>query len=164
MKCCFISNKSKAASVLCKPIRAKLWPISEQRENWNSLSDCHLHISKYHLVHRRPNTRFYGACRTYTNFFYLILILGQFRIIWRKRQAALHSALFNYTPLRVRRGSIRVQLGSIRVWRGSIRVRRGSVRVRHGTDKNKQLTIIKPTQTGINRNKLTFCTIKSLEP
>ncbi len=32
-----------------------------------------------------------------------------------------------------------------------------------GTDKNKQLTIIKPTQTGINCNKWTFWTIKSLE-
>jgi hypothetical protein len=49
--------------------------------------------------------------------------------------AALHSTLFNYTPL-----------------------------VIGGTDKNKQLTIIKPTQTGIHRNKYTFCTIKSLEP
>ncbi len=39
------------------------------------------------------------------------------------RQAALHSALFNYTPL-----------------------------VIGGTDKNKQLTIVKPMQTGINRN------------
>jgi hypothetical protein len=29
-----------------------------------------------------------------------------------------------------------------------------------GTDKNKQLTIIKPTQTGIKRNKSTFCIIK----
>jgi hypothetical protein len=43
-----------------------------------------------------------------------------------KMQAALHSALFNYTPLVIR-----------------------------GTSKNKQLTIIKPTQTGINAiNKL----------
>ena len=41
-----------------------------------------------------------------------------------KMQAALHSALLNYTPLVIRR-----------------------------TDKNKQLTIVKPTQTGINRNK-----------
>ncbi len=39
------------------------------------------------------------------------------------RQAALQSALFNYTPL-----------------------------VIGGTDKNKQLTIIKPTQSGINHN------------
>ncbi len=69
-----------------------------------------------------PNTRFYGACRTYDNFFYLIPILRRFRIIKCKRQAALHSALFNYTPLVVR-----------------------------GIDKNKQQTIIKPTQTGINR-------------
>ncbi len=29
----FISNKSEAASVLCKPKEAKLWPISDQREN-----------------------------------------------------------------------------------------------------------------------------------
>jgi hypothetical protein len=33
-----------------------------------------------------------------------------------------------------------------------------------GTDKNKQLTIVKPTQNGINRNKYTFCVLKSLEP
>jgi hypothetical protein len=32
-----------------------------------------------------------------------------------------------------------------------------------GADKNKQLTIVKPTQNGINRNKKTFCTIRSLE-
>ncbi len=38
--------------------------------------------------------------------------------------SCFHSALFNNTPLVI--------------W---------------GTDKNKQLTIIKPTQTGINRNK-----------
>jgi hypothetical protein len=114
----------KAASVLCKLIGAKLWTISEHRETCNSLSDCYLHISKYHLAHRRPSTRFYGACRTYANFFYLKPILRQFRIIRCKRQAALHSALFNYTPLVIR-----------------------------GTSKNKQLTIIKPTQTGINRNK-----------
>ncbi len=31
-------------------------------------------------------------------------------------------------------------------------------------DKNKQLTSSMPTQTGINRNKETFCIIKSLEP
>jgi len=33
-----------------------------------------------------------------------------------------------------------------------------------GADKYKQLAIIKPTKTGINRNKYTFCTLKSLEP
>jgi hypothetical protein len=33
-----------------------------------------------------------------------------------------------------------------------------------GADKNKQLTIIKPTQTGINRNKYFFFILKSLEP
>ncbi len=37
------------------------------------LLDCYLHISKYHLAHRRPNTRFYGACITYANFFYVKL-------------------------------------------------------------------------------------------
>ncbi len=51
-------------------------------------------------------------------------ILRQFRIIRCNRQAALHSAVFNYTPF-----------------------------VIGGADKNKQLTNIKPTQTGINRNK-----------
>jgi hypothetical protein len=89
-----------AALVLYEPIEAKLWPISERRENWNSLSDCYLHIGKYHLAHHRPNTRFYGACRTYTNFFCLILILHRFRII--DARGALHSALFNYTPLVIR--------------------------------------------------------------
>jgi hypothetical protein len=59
--------------------------------------------------------------------FLLDPILSQFRIIRCNRQAALHSAMFNYTPL-----------------------------VIGGADKNKQLTNIKPTQTGINRNKLTF--------
>jgi hypothetical protein len=56
--------------------------------------------------------------------FLQIPILRRFRIIRCNRQAALHSGLFNYTPL-----------------------------VLGGTDKNKQLAIIKPTQTGINRNK-----------
>jgi hypothetical protein len=49
-------------------------------------------------------------------FFYLIPTLRRFRILRCKRQAALHSALFNYTPL-----------------------------VIGGTDKNKQLTNFKPT-------------------
>jgi hypothetical protein len=31
-------------------------------------------------------------------------------------------------------------------------------------DKNKQLTNIKPTQTGINRNKYTFYVLKSVKP
>jgi hypothetical protein len=51
-------------------------------------------------------------------------ILRRLRIIKCNRQAALHSAMINYTPL-----------------------------VIGGADKNKQLTNIKPTQTGINRNK-----------
>ncbi len=75
------------------------------------------------------------VCRTYANFLCMVPILRRFRIVRCNRQAALHWALVNYTPLVIR-----------------------------GTSKNKQLTIIKPTQTGINRNKWTFCTIKSLEP
>jgi len=55
---------------------------------------------------------------------YLIPILRRFRIIGCNRQAALLSALFIYTS-----------------------------HVIDGTDKNKQLTIVKQTQTGINRNK-----------
>jgi hypothetical protein len=46
------------------------------------------------------------------------------QILRFKRQAALHSVLFTYTPLEI-----------------------------GGADKNKQLTIIRPTQNGINRNK-----------
>jgi hypothetical protein len=116
-----MSNQSEAASVLCKPIGVKHWPIAEHRENCNSLADCYLHISKYYLVHCRPDTWFYGVCRTYPNFFYFIPILCRFRIIICMQQAALLSGLFNYTPLVIRR-----------------------------SDKNKQLTIIKPTQTGTN--------------
>jgi hypothetical protein len=56
--------------------------------------------------------------------FLLDPILRRFRIVRCNRQAALHSAMNNYTPL-----------------------------VIGGVDKNKQLTIVKPTQTGINRNK-----------
>jgi hypothetical protein len=88
-----------------------------------------------HIVYMYPTTRFFGVCRDYADFLYLLPILRQFRIIRCNRQAALHSALFNYTPL-----------------------------VLEGTDKNKQLTIIKPMQTGINRNKQTFCIMKSSEP
>jgi hypothetical protein len=55
--------------------------------------------------------------------------------IQNNKALALHSALFNFNLLVIR-----------------------------GTDKDKQLTIFKPTQTGINRNKYTFCILKSLEP
>jgi hypothetical protein len=65
----------------------------------------------------------------------MVSILRRFRIVRCNRQAALYSAQFNYTPPAVRR-----------------------------TDKNKQLTIVKPTQNGINRNKETFCILKSLKP
>ncbi len=71
----FYKQPIRGSVGLFKPIGAKLWPISEHRENCNSLSECYLHISKYHLAYRRPKTRFYGACRTYANFVYLILIL-----------------------------------------------------------------------------------------
>ncbi len=56
--------------------------------------------------------------------FLLDPILSRFRIVRCYRQAALHSAMNNYTLL-----------------------------VIGGAGKNKQLTIVKPTQTGINRNK-----------
>ncbi len=93
------------------------------------------HISKYRLVHRLPNIRFYGVCRNYADFLNLLPILCRYRIIRHQRHAALHSTLCNFTPL-----------------------------VIGGTDKTKQLTIVKPTQTGINCNKYIFCILKSLEP
>ncbi len=52
-----------------------------------------------------------------------LLWLRRFRIVRCNRQAALYSVLLNYTPL-----------------------------VIGGTDKNNQITIIKSTQPGINRN------------
>ncbi len=58
-----------------------------------------LHLGIYHLAHRWHDTRFYGACRTYADFLHLVPILHRFRIVRRNLQAALHSALFNYTPL-----------------------------------------------------------------
>ncbi len=64
------------------------------------------------------------VCRNYADFLNLMPILHQFRLTRCKRQAAFHSPLFNYTPI-----------------------------VIGGTDKYKLLTIVKPTQTGINRNK-----------
>ncbi len=63
--------------------------------------------------------------------FLLDPILCRFRIVRCNRQAALPSAMNNYTPL-----------------------------VIEGADKNKQLTNMKPTQTGINRNKWTFLNYK----
>ena len=56
--------------------------------------------------------------------FLLDPILRRFRIVRCNRQAALHSAMNHYTPL-----------------------------VIGGAGKNKQLIIVKPTQTDINRNK-----------
>ena len=56
--------------------------------------------------------------------FLLDPILHRFGIIRCNRQVAVHSAMLNYTPL-----------------------------VIGGTEKYKQLVIVKPTHTGINRNK-----------
>jgi len=67
--------------------------------HWSRNVGLLLANSKFHLAHCQPNTRFYGACRNYANFLYLILILCRFRITRCNRQADLHSALFNFTPL-----------------------------------------------------------------
>ncbi len=129
---------TEAVSFYKQPIRGSVGFVLANRskamtnmEICNSLSDWYLHISKYHSAHRLHNTRLYGACRNYADYLNMMPILRRFRIVRSKRQAALHSALFNNTPLVIR-----------------------------GTSKN----IIKPTQAGINRNKSTFCIIKSLEP
>ncbi len=95
-QCCFMSNQSEAASVLCKAIGKKLWPISEHRENCNSLSECYLHISKYHLEHRRHSTSFHGVCRNYADFQCMVPILHWFRLVGCNWHAALYSAQFNY--------------------------------------------------------------------
>ncbi len=75
------------------------------------------------------NTTWRTAClmQNLSKLFLLDPILSWFKIVRCNRQAALHSAMFNYTPL-----------------------------VIGGADKNKQLTNIKPTQTGINRKKELF--------
>ncbi len=121
-----MSNQSDAASILCKPIGAKLWLCTSSRPTTSTSVNTTWHTAC---------TKFYGACRNYADFLNMIPILRRFRIISHQRQAALHSSLFNYTPL-----------------------------VNRGTHKNKQLTIVKPTQNGINRNKYTFSVLKSWEP
>ncbi len=90
-----LCNPINFVSRLPTSLSSNVVSFFEQPIRGNSLSDCYLHITKYHLAHRRPNTRFYGACRTYANFFYLIPILRRFRIIRCKQPGALHSALFN---------------------------------------------------------------------
>ncbi len=118
----FYEQPSEAASVLCKPIGAKLWPSTS---SWPTNSTS-------------VNTTWHttcAVCRNYTDFLYLMLILRLVRITRCNQRAALHSALLNYTQL-----------------------------VIGGTDKYKQLTIVKPTETGINRNKWTFYIMKSSEP
>ncbi len=66
----------------------------------------------------------------------MVPILRLFRIVRCNRQAALHSALFNYTPLVIRR-----------------------------TSKNKQLTIISQHKLALTAiNELFALYIKSLEP
>ncbi len=113
----FYDNQSEAASVLCKPIGAKLCPSTSSRPTISTLVNTTWRTASLIqdlMEHSEPAP----------TFFYLIPILRLVRIIKCNRQAALHSALFNYTQI-----------------------------VIGGTDKNKQLIIIMPTQTGINRSK-----------
>ncbi len=91
-----MSNQSEAASILCKPIGAKLWP--------SRLSSLDTNKTPIH------NNKALAASSFTFN-------------------------LDNYTLLVIR-----------------------------GTDKNKQLTIVKPMQNGINCNKYIFSVLKSLEP
>jgi hypothetical protein len=61
---------------------------------------------------------------TYANFFLLDTNITPIQNNKMQEASSFTFSMFNYTPLVIR-----------------------------GTSKNKQLTIIKPTQTGINRNK-----------
>ncbi len=90
-----MNNQSEAASVLCMPIGAKLWPSTSIQPTISAFVNT--------IALRTAN------------------LIQDF--IRGNRQAALHSAMFNYTLL-----------------------------VIGGTDKNKKLTIIKLMQTGINSN------------
>jgi hypothetical protein len=78
---------------------------------------------------------FMECAETTPTFLFLIPIFRQFRTIRCNQQPDIHSALFNYTPL-----------------------------VNSGDWQKYAVCIIKPTQTGINRNKYTFWNMKSLEP
>jgi hypothetical protein len=89
---------------MCKPIGEELCPFTSSRP----------------AISTSVNTTWRTACPIEDSMECAATTLTQYY----DDSAALHSALFNYTPL-----------------------------VIGVTDKNKQLTIIKPTQTGINSNK-----------
>ncbi len=126
-----------------QPIRGSICFVRANRSNalntWRTAALCRIVICTSENTTWRTARpvlyNFHGVCRNYADFLCMIPILRRFGIMRCNRQAALHSALFNYTPLVIR-----------------------------GTDKNKQLTIAKPMQTGINRNKYAFFIIKSSEP
>jgi hypothetical protein len=73
--------------------------ISEHRENCNSLADCY--CTSVNTTRRTASLiqSFMEHAEHTQTFFYLIPLLCRFRIVTRNRQEALHSALFNYTPL-----------------------------------------------------------------
>ncbi len=113
-----MSNQSEAASILCKPIGAKLWAPGELQLSVGLLIAHQLMPLGAPLAQYKPSWSVQKLRRLSLHDTNVAPIRNN------KMQAALHSALFNYTPLVIR-----------------------------GTDKNKQLTIIKPTKTAINRNK-----------
>ena len=101
----------------------------------NSLSDCYWTSVNTTWLTASLMQDCMGYAEPTPTFFYLIPILRRFRIIRRNQQAALHSALFKFTPL-----------------------------VISGDWQKYAANIIKPTQTGINREKSSFCIIKSSNP
>ena len=134
-------NQSEAASVLCKPIGAKLWPISEQSSDQYPSTGRTATLCRIVICTSANTTwRTAGTVWSVQNLRQLSLHGTNITSIQNSKIQPTSSFTFSpvqlqYTPLVIRR-----------------------------TSKNKQLTIIKPTQTGINRNKWPFCTIKSLEP
>jgi hypothetical protein len=79
---------------------------------------------------------------------------AQYKLSWsvlKLRQLSLHGT--NITPIQNNKVQPASSFASAQFNYTLLVIRR--------TDKNKQLTIVKPMQTGINRNKLTFCIIKS---
>ncbi len=88
---------SNAVSFYEQPVRGNICvsqeeQSSEHRENCSSLSDCYLHISKYHLAHRKPSTSFHRVecAETTPIFFAWYQYFRRFGIIRCNRQAALH--------------------------------------------------------------------------
>ncbi len=86
------------------PVNAKITPITYVirlillLDSWQAFltnAVCFMsNISTYHLAHRRPNTRFCGACRTYANFFLLDTNITPFQN--NKTQAA---SSFTFSPV-----------------------------------------------------------------